>query len=379
MHGFVARHFKTPWSTCKEIPFNQTFTCRRETDNPAIIRDYMDQTFITGATGLIGRRVVQQLAAHNITPTCLLRAGRKLDGLPARAKVRGDILDPASLREGMRGATQVIHLAAVADWERIDTPPVWQTIVEGTRNVLAAAKHCGVRRVLHVSSAAAIDGTLQPRLLDENAPFTLPRRGYLYAHAKRKAEAICQEFQREGLPTLIVNPAETYDPEAPGHCTTANLHRLARGRSAYVTRGGTGVVHAEDVATGILAALQQGHPGQRYILSAENLGNSRIAHIVRETCGKPADIREVPNWLALFLAGIERRLRLPLGLNPGLIPYATRYWFMDSRKARQDLGWRPRSGTETLTTTLTQHPAPNPCRPHGASREMPHPPSPSGS
>ena len=100
-----------------------------------------------------------------------------------------------------------------------------------------------------MSSAAAINGTLQPRLLNENSPFTLPHSGFLYAHAKREAERICEEFQRAGLPVVIVNPSETYDPEASSHSTTSNLHRLVKGQAAYITRGGTGVVHAEDVAT----------------------------------------------------------------------------------------------------------------------------------
>ena len=164
-------------------------------------------------------------------------------------------------------------------------------------------------------------------------PFTLPHSGFLYAHAKREAERICEEFQRAGLPVVIVNPSETYDPEASSHSTTSNLHRLVKGQAAYITRGGTGVVHAEDVATGILAALKQGHSGQRYILSSENLAYTQIAKVVREAVGKTSKVREVPNWLALWLAGLEKNLRLPLGLNPGLIPYATRYWFMDSQKS----------------------------------------------
>jgi len=318
----------------------------------------MEKIFITGATGLIGRRVVESQMANGNPPTCLLRPGRKLHGVPEEYIVQGDILDPKSLSEGMRGATQVIHLAAVADWESIQNPNVWDSIVEGTRNILVVARDCGVQRVLHVSSTAAINGTLQPRLLNENSPFTLPRSGFLYAHAKREAERICEEFQRAGLPVVIVNPSETYDPEASSHSTTSNLYRLVKGQAAYITRGGTGVVHAEDVATGILAALKQGHSGQRYILSSENLAYTQIAKVVRDAVGKTSKVREVPNWLALWLADLEKNLRLPLGLNSGLIPYATRYWFMDSQKARHQLGWRPRSGIETIKATIIKNPLP---------------------
>jgi len=261
-------------------------------------------------------------------------------------------MDSSSLLEGMRGASHVIHLAAMGDWKNIDNPVALKGIVEGTRNVLTAARKCGISRVLYVSSAAAIDGTCQPRLLDETSPFTLPRKDFLYAHAKREAEAICQDFLREGLPVVIVNPAETFAPDDHRLTTAGNLLRFTRGRIAWATRGGTGVVHAGDVATGILAALERGHPGQRYILSSENLTFSAIAGLVRETAGLPVKIMDPPTLLLRILAILESPLRLSLGLNTGLIPYVTRYWFMDSQKARQQLGWRPRTGAEAIIETI---------------------------
>ena len=311
----------------------------------------MDHIFITGATGLIGSRVVQTLTERGMKPACLVRPNSDTSTISSASLVHGDLLDPASLLDGMHGASQVIHLAAVADWRNINKPVVWKTIVEGTRNVLTAARETGVRRVVHISSSAAIDGTLQPRLLDETSTFSLPRKGFLYAHAKREAESICQQFQLEGLPVVIVNPAETYGPKDHRLTTAGNLLRFAKGRTAWVTRGGTGVVHADDVAAGILLALEHGHPGQRYILSAENLTFASIARFVRETLCRPCNIMEAPAAVVRILAALERTLRLPLGLNPDMIPYATRYWFMDSQKARQHLGWRPRPGSEAITET----------------------------
>jgi dihydroflavonol-4-reductase len=312
----------------------------------------MENIFITGATGLIGSQVVNLLLERELSTTCLVRQGSDTSRLREVQIVQGDIMDSGSLLEGMRGASHVIHLAAMGDWKNIDNPVALKGIVEGTRNVLTAAKECGISRVLYVSSAAAIDGTCQPRLLDETSPFTLPRKGFLYAHAKREAETVCQDFLREGLPVVIVNPAETYAPEDHRLTTAGNLHRFAKGRIAWVTRGGTGVVHAADVATGILAALERGHPGQRYILSAENLTFAAMAKLVRDTAGLPVKIMEPPTMLLRILSILESPLRLSHGLNTGLIPYVTRYWFMDSQKARQQLGWRPRAGSEAIIETI---------------------------
>ncbi len=326
----------------------------RFTNKHQKLRDFhdMENIFITGATGLIGSQVVNLILQRGLTITCLVRPGSDTSRLPDVQIAEGDIMDSSSLLKGMRGASHVIHLAAMGDWKNIDNPITLKGIVEGTRNVLSVARECGISRFLYVSSAAAINGTLQPRLLDETSPFELPRKGFSYAHAKREAETICQDFLREGLPVVIVNPAETFAPDDHRLTTATNLLRFTKGRIAWATRGGTGVVHAGDVATGILAALERGHPGQRYILSAENITFAAMAGLVRETAGLPVKIMAPPQVLLRIIAIFESSIGLSHGLTPGMIPYIRRYWFMDSQKARQQLGWRPRAGSKAIIETI---------------------------
>jgi dihydroflavonol-4-reductase len=311
-----------------------------------------EEVFVTGASGFIGKQVVRNIIRKGMRPNCLVRKSCNTNGFEGVNISKGDVLDLESLRVNMRDAGHVVHLAAIAEWKKINSPHVWETTVEGTRNVLTAAKENDVQRVVYVSSSSAINGTLEPRLLDETSPFTLPRKGFLYAHAKKEAENICNEFQRKGLNIVIVNPAETYGQFDFRMNTSGNLLRLSKGRRAWITRGGTGVTHVEDVANGILAALERGHSGQRYILSSENLTYKAIAELVRENLNLPVFTTEVPRVFIRLLSVIKKHLKLPIDLTPEFMPYAMRYWFMDSQKARHQLGWRPRSGSESIRETI---------------------------
>ncbi len=112
------------------------------------------------------------------------------------------------------------------------------------------------------------------------------------------------------------------------------------------------MVHVDDVAAGIVAAMERGRPGERYILGGENLTVRRLAELVLELMGRRAVVVEIPNGLARFAARLAVRLRLPLPYNPHVVPYATRYWFVDSAKAKRELGVVFRGARATIGATL---------------------------
>jgi dihydroflavonol-4-reductase len=119
-----------------------------------------------------------------------------------------------------------------------------------------------------------------------------------------------------------------------------------------VCAGGTAVVHVDDVALAIVRALDRGRPGERYILGGENLTVRQIAELTLELLGKKRTVVQVPNGILRGVTRVARALRVPLPYNPHVVPYATRYWFMDSSKARRELGVAFRSARETLAPTL---------------------------
>jgi dihydroflavonol-4-reductase len=149
-----------------------------------------------------------------------------------------------------------------------------------------------------------------------------------------------------------VNPAETYGPDDTDLVTAGNLIDFAKGAVAFVCRGGASLAHVDDVAAGIVAALERGRSGERYILGGENLTHRELAGLFLELAGLHKTVLSVPNPVVRSLARLAPALGLPLPFDPNVIPYATRYWFVDSGKAETELGVRFRSARATLQPTV---------------------------
>jgi dihydroflavonol-4-reductase len=310
--------------------------------------------FVTGGNGFIGSVVVRMLAGAGHGVRCLVRPTSDCSRLAGVRWQRalGDVRQADTVRQGMAGCDAVIHLASVSSWHQIDSPLLREVVETGTRNVLDAARALGGPRTVFVSSVLAVNGSASPRVFDETARWDLPARGLAYSHAKRAAEALCRRAAREGLPVTIVNPAEVYGPNDTALVTAGNLVDFWKGRPVFVCPGGTSVAHVEDVATGILRALERGVPGERYILGGDNLSVRELAALTLDILGERRRIVTLPRWLIRTVARAGRCCRIPLPFNPRVIPYATRYWFVDAGRARRDLGVSFRPARATLTSVL---------------------------
>lgn len=310
--------------------------------------------YVTGGYGFIGSVVVKLLVREGQAVRCLVREGGRTDriaGLPFEA-VPGDVRDRESLRRGMAGCEAVIHLASLSSWDVIDSPAMNEVVEGGTRNVLWAAREAGVKKVVFVSSATAVNGSSEPRIFDETSAFSLSDPALRYCHAKRAAEAMCLEAARAGQHVVVVNPTEVYGPNDTGLVTSGTLIDFARSDPVLVCRGGTSIVYVEDVARGIVRAMDVGRSGERYILGGDNLDFRQLAELTLELLGQKKRVVVVPNAVFRGVTRIATGLRIPLPYNPKVVPYATRYWFMDSSKARRELGVTFRGARETLAPTL---------------------------
>ena len=189
-------------------------------------------------------------------------------------------------------------------------------------------------------------------MFDETAEFNLREPSLHYAHAKRAAERRVRDACARGMAVVVVNPSEVYGPGDTRLVSASNLIDFAKSNPVLVCHGGTSVVHVDDVAAGIVAALERGRPGERYILGGENLTIRELAELVLELTGRRAPIVTVPNALGRTLSRVAVALRIPVPYNPHVVAYATRYWFMDNAKARRDLGVEFRGARETIRDTL---------------------------
>jgi dihydroflavonol-4-reductase len=312
------------------------------------------KVLVTGGNGFIGSVVVKTLATQGYTVRCLLRPTSKLDRLEGVdfERAEGDVRDRQAVGRAMSGTDGVIHLAGLSSWDLIDSPAMKEVTEGGTRNVLEAARDTKVKKVVYVSSVAAINGSDQPKVYDELAPFELEGSGLSYAVHKHAAERLCLSFSSEGVPVTIINPPEVYGPNDTDLITAGNLVDVAKSSPVMVCSGGTIVGHVEDVALGAVRALERGRPGERYILGGENKTVRELAALTLELMGLRRRIMVLPNAVIRGVAKGALALRLPFPINPRVIPYATRYWFMDSSKATRELGVTFRPARDCLAPTL---------------------------
>ena len=224
---------------------------------------------------------------------------------------------------------------------------------QGTRNLLMAAREVRVKKFVFVSTAAAINASDEPKVFDETAPFELDGTNLNYAIHKHAAEQMCLAFNTEGLPVVIVNPTEVYGPRDTDLITAGNLVDFAKSSPVMVCSGGTSVAYVDDVALGTVRALERGRPGERYILGGENLKIRDLAAVTLELLGQKKRIMVLPNSVIRGVAKGALGLGIPVPFNPRVIPYATRYWFIDSSKATKELGVTFRPAREALAPTLT--------------------------
>jgi dihydroflavonol-4-reductase len=309
---------------------------------------------ITGAAGFVGSRVVAMSIEAGYEVRCLLRSTsnlRRLEGL-VYERFEGDITDSSSVMKGMEGCTHVIHLASLSNWKDIHSPKMPQVVIEGSRHVIEAAQKHGNLPMVYVSSSTAIDGTDEVVILNEDSPFTLDRNAFVYPYAKKQVEEMCKAASLQGLPVFIVNPTEIYGPMDWDKITLGNLIDFATTKQVQVARGGTSIVHVDDVAMGILAALERGKSGERYILGGDNMEFRDLASLTLEILGIDKKVSMIPRKMLLVLAWVSKTFRINMGFEPAVIPYAVKYWFVDNRKAKRELGISFRSPVEILTPTL---------------------------
>jgi len=265
----------------------------------------------------------------------------------------GDVRDYASLEAGIRGCDGVLHLASLSSWDDIHSPQMREVVLDGTKNVLAAAEAAGMVKTVFVSSTLAFGGTVGPEIFNETQQYDIDKSTLVYSNYKLQAENLCHDAVKRGLHVVIVNPAEVYGPNDTGMITAKNLIDFAKSWPVLVCKGGTAVVHVDDVADGIIAAFEKGRSGERYILGGDNLTIRELADLTVSLLGKKKLTLEFPNGFIKGLTAFATSVKMPLPYNPNVIPYATKYWFVDNKKAKDELGVQFRPAREVLQPTLT--------------------------
>ena len=305
--------------------------------------------FVTGATGFLGSHVARQLLSNGAELRLLVRATSRTENiadLPAD-RVVGDLRDVESLRRGMSGCEVAFHVAAdYRLWSR-DGRELYQSNVDGTRNILQAARDSSVRRVVYTSSVATMGFGNNGSVTDERTPVSLTNMIGDYKRSKFMAEQLVIEAARSGQDVVMVNPTTPIGERDIKPTPTGRIvvDFLKRKFPAYVDTG-LNLVDVKDCANGHLLAMAKAVAGERYILGGENLTLKQILNKLAALTGLPSPTIRLPYAVAYatgvvdtLVTGTLRKQEPRVTLDS--VRMGRKKMFVTSAKAERELGWNP--------------------------------------
>lgn len=305
----------------------------------------MRTALVTGATGFVGGHVAEALLAAGWTVRAVVRPRSVPDARwPEPCEVAlADLLDAAEVAKAARGVDAVFHVAAEYSLSRRRGPAVHRANVEGTANVLAAARAEDVPLV-HTSSVATIGLPGDGRAGDEDTPLAPRDVIGAYKRSKVDSERLVLDAAAAGQWAVVVNPTAPIGPGDRRPTPTGRVIRDgARGAVPAYVDTGLNLVDVRDVAAGHLLALERGVSGRRYILGNENLSLAEILRLVARLGGRRPPVRRLPHRLAIGIAAADEALegwllgREPRAPLDGAL-MARKRMFVTSERAVRELG-----------------------------------------
>ena len=245
---------------------------------------------LTGGTGFLGAYVIKNLVAKGHA----VRALRHSSSLPAFIDkaiwnkvewVEGDVLDVVSLEEAMQGVEAVVHAAAIVSFTKDNRKEMYAVNVDGTTNVVNVALEANVRRLLHVSSVAALGRTAKASVVTEEKKWEENSNNTHYAVSKHRAEMRVWRGFAEGLGGVIINPS-TILGYGDWNRSSCAIFKNAYHEFPWYTKGINGFVGVEDVAEATVQLLFSDVNEKRFIINAENRSFQSLFNVMAEGFGK---------------------------------------------------------------------------------------------
>lgn len=328
----------------------------------ALARDTIARmrVFVTGATGFIGGHVVSMLRERGDGVVALVRSPERASGLAVQGAelVEGDLSDRARIAAAMHGCDAVIHGAAIYE---VGVPAsrhaaMREANVAGTENVLGAALDTGIGRAVYISTIAAF-GNTRGETVDESYEHPGSDFTSYYEETKYEAHQLAKRMISDGLPCVIVQPGGVYGP-GDHSALGKQISDFCRGRLPLVPFAdlGLNMVHVEDVAAGVLAALDRGDPGESYVLGGEITTMRGLLDTTAEVAGRRPPRGNLPTALIKAIAPLGPVVGRLMGQPPNMRELVSSsdgvtFW-ASSEKAERELGYTPRPLERGLRETL---------------------------
>jgi dihydroflavonol-4-reductase len=315
----------------------------------------MKPALVTGASGFLGWHVARVLLEHGYHVRALVRPGSHVDALEVEP-VTGDLRDAESLARAACGCGLVFHVAADYRLWAKDPREIYRSNVDGTRNLLDAARRAGVERVVYTSTVGCI-GIPHNGIGDETTPASLDDMAGDYKRSKFQAELVALEFARSGFPVVVVNPtAPVGDHDVKPTPTGRIVLDFLEGHLPAFIDTGLNIVDVRDIAEGHWLACQRGKVGERYILGAENLTLAQILQTLARLTNRKAPTLRLPYAVAYCAGACSTAWANLTGTSPRVpldaVRMARKKMWVSSEKARRDLGFDPGPAEQALARAV---------------------------
>jgi dihydroflavonol-4-reductase len=317
------------------------------------------KALVTGATGFVGAAVARALLDAQWQVRALARKGsdrRNLRGLDVDL-CEGDLNDVDSLQRALEGCEGLFHVAAAYRLGAPDPSQLYRANVEGTRNVLDAARRSGVRRAVYTSSVATIGIPADGTPGDEHSPNSLENMIGHYKRSKYLAEEVAREAARAGMSVVIVSPST---PVGPGDVKPTPTGQLvldaAAGRMPAYVDTGLNIVHVDDVANGHLLAYERGKAGERYILGGQDMSLREILGVIAAMVGRAPPRLRLPYGVVLPIAYLAEGIAKLSGRSGRItlegVRMSRKRMYFSSAKAARDLGYTARPAVQAFEDAI---------------------------
>jgi len=259
--------------------------------------------FITGATGLIGSHLLKVLTRQGKKVRALYRTQKAFEH-PCVEWVRGDINDILLLEEATQDAQHVYHCAALVSFNPKQKRELLKTNVDGTANVVNAALQAGIKKLVHVSSVAALGRIRENETVNEEMNWTADTSNSNYAQSKYLSELEVWRGTGEGLNAVMVNPVIILGA-GDWNNSSSQIFKNVYKEFPWYSEGTTGFVDVRDVAAAMIQLMEADINAQRFILSAGNRSYHELFNLIAGAFGKKPPHKKVTPFIAKVVWCLE--------------------------------------------------------------------------
>ena len=271
---------------------------------------------VTGGAGLLGKELITQL----------LQQGKQVRAIYNNTKlanfnnenlqqIQCNILDVVGLEEAMKEIEYVYHCAAIVSFSPKRKQEMFKINIEGTANVVNAALDAGIKKMIYVSSVAALGRIRENEPINESMNWTEETSNSAYGQSKYLAEMQVWRGIGEGLDAVMVNPVIILGA-GDWNSGSSQIFKTAYDEFPWYTDGSTGFVDVRDVVKAMIELMSSDISAERFILSAENRTYGEVFNLMAKAFGKKPPHRKVTPLLAKIVWRLEAIKSLFTGKDP---------------------------------------------------------------